>query len=62
MRKIPAQRHLTADQIEQRANAVELEASSLKPGAQALALLEEARKLHTCADIKRLLSNGLPRS
>lgn len=62
MRKIPAQRYLTADQIEQRANAIELEASALKPGAQALALFDEACRLHTYADMKRLLANRLPGS
>ncbi len=62
MRKIPVQRYLTADQIEQRANAIELKASALKSGAQALALFEEAHRLHTYADMKRLLSSGLRRS
>jgi hypothetical protein len=56
MHKIPVQNYLTCNQIDERANSLELEAAALAPGARKNALIEQARKLRTYADMKRLLS------
>jgi hypothetical protein len=56
MRKLIARTYLTADQIEERAHAINLEASALKPSAERSDLVEEARMLRTYADMKRLLA------
>ena len=56
MYKIPARNFMTSDQIEERANALELEAAVLAPGVSKDALIEKARMLRSYADMKRLLT------
>lgn len=56
MHKIPARSFMTSDQIEERANAIELEAAVLEPGVAKDAQVEKARMLRSYADMKRLLT------
>jgi hypothetical protein len=58
MRKIPARTYQTVEQIDQRAAALEAQASLLQNGAEKSAILFTAHQLRTYADMKRLLTKS----
>ncbi len=56
MLKVPTANYLDSEQIDERARMMELEANILPLGNQKSSLVEGARRLRICADMKRLLS------
>ena len=56
MLKVPTANYLNSEEIDERARLMELEANILPLGNQKSSLVEEARRLHIYADMKRLLT------